>query len=154
MDVSPCLILVQKNLSGFSPESVNATAFQGNESTPIQGVDVSHRGGKPGFMRIDDERTLTFPDFIGNFHFNTIGNLLLDLRAGLLLIDFERGDLLYLTGTAEVLWDDEIRAFAGAERLIRFHLSEGHRVEGSLPLRWSEPDYSPFLERTGSWKTA
>ncbi|MGV0024910.1 flavin-nucleotide-binding protein [Phormidesmis priestleyi] len=74
-----------------------ATAFRGDESNPVQGVDVSHRGGKPGFVRVDDDRTLTFPDFSGNLHFNTIENLLLDPRAGLLFIDFAQGDLLYLT---------------------------------------------------------
>lgn len=127
------------------------TAFRGS-GNPIQGVDVSHRGGKPGFVRVDDNRTLTFPDFTGNFHFNTIGNIMLDPRAGLLFIDFARGDLLYLTGTAEVIWDsDELRAFTGAERLIRFYIAEGHRVAGRLPWHWSDPDYSPFLERTGSW---
>lgn len=129
-----------------------ATTFQG-EAGAAKGVDVSHRGGKPGFVRIDDDRTLTFPDFVGNFHFNTIGNLTLNPRAGLLFIDFDRGDLLYLTGTAEVLWEsDESQAFAGAERLIRFQLLHGWRVEGSLPLRWSAPDYSPFLQHTGSWE--
>ena len=61
------------------------------------GVDVSHRGGKPGFVRIDDDKTLTFPDFSGNYHFNTMGNILLNPLAGLLFIDFEQGDLLYLT---------------------------------------------------------
>lgn len=132
-----------------------ATAFRGDDSNPVQGVDVSHRGGKPGFVRVDDDRTLTFPDFSGNLHFNTIGNLLLDPHAGLLFIDFAQGDLLYLTGTAEVIWDsDEMQAFMGAERLIRFHLFEGHRVEGSLPRRWSKPDYSPFLDQTGVWKEA
>lgn len=128
-----------------------ATAFRG-DAHPTQGVDVSHRGGKPGFVRVEHNRILTFPDFTGNFYFNTIGNLLLDPRAGLLFIDFAQGDLLYLTGTAEVIWDgDQLRAFAGAERLIRFYISEGRRVEGSLPLRGSAPDYSPFLERTGAW---
>lgn len=132
-----------------------ATVFHGDESSTVQGVDVSHRGGKPGFVRIDGDRTLTFPDFSGNFHFNTIGNLMLNPHAGLLFIDFDLGNLLYLTGTAEIIWEsDEIRAFAGAERLIRFHLWNGRRVEGSLPLHWSAPDYSPLLERTGSWKDA
>ena len=75
-------------------------------------------------MRVDDNSTLVFPDFTGNFHFNTLGNLLLNPRAGLLFINFKRGDLLYLTGTAEVIWDsDEIRAFAGAERLLRFYIA-------------------------------
>lgn len=131
-----------------------ATAFHGDAFNLVRGVDVSHRGGKPGFVRIDDDRTLTFPDFAGNLHFNTIGNLLLDPHAGLLFIDFHCGDLLYLTGTAEVLWESEDQAFAGAERLIRFQILQGYRVEGRLPLRWSAPDYSPFLDRTGSWTEA
>ena len=62
------------------------------------------------------------------------------------------GNLLYLTGTAEVLWEDaETSSFTGAERLLRFHLQQGYRIEGSLPLRWSEPNFSPFLNGTGSW---
>jgi predicted pyridoxine 5'-phosphate oxidase superfamily flavin-nucleotide-binding protein len=116
------------------------------------GVDVSHRGGKPGFVRIDDATTLTIPDFSGNNHFNTFGNLEMNPQAGLLFPDFQRGDLLHLTGTATVIWEgEEIRRFAGAERLLRFHLRQGFRVAGSLPIRWSEPEYSPFLEPLGAW---
>ena len=130
-----------------------ATAFQGEAAGAAKGVDVSHRGGKPGFVRVDDDLTLTIPDFVGNFHFNTLGNLALNPHAGLLFIDFDRGHLLYLTGTAEIIWQgDEIKSFAGAERLLRFHLAAGDRVEGSLPLRWSAPDFSPFLDSTGSWQ--
>lgn len=129
-----------------------ATAFQSDKSNLGQGVDVSHRGGKPGFVRIDDPHRLTFPDFAGNLHFSTIGNLLLNPAAGLLFIDFDRGDLLYLTGRAEVVWDAaEVAAFVGAERLIRFQILQGYRVEASLPLRGSAPNYSPFLDRTGTW---
>lgn len=116
-----------------------ATAFQGREAGAAQGVDVSHRGGKPGFVQIDNDYTLTFPDFVGNYMFNTIGNLVADPHAGLLFIDFDQGNLLYLTGTAEVIWEgDAVRAFVGAERLIRFQISQGRRVKGSLPLRWSK----------------
>ncbi len=128
----------ERNMIATADTFFIATAFSGDEPNTIQGADVSHRGGKPGFVRIDDEHTLTFPDYTGNFHFNTIGNLMLNPHAGLLFIDFEHGDLLYLTGTAEVIWEsDEIRAFTGAERLIRFQISQGHRVAG-MPLRWSK----------------
>ncbi len=48
-----------------------ATAYQDNAAGAAKGVDVSHRGGKPGFVRIDDHQTLTIPDFSGNGHFNT-----------------------------------------------------------------------------------
>jgi predicted pyridoxine 5'-phosphate oxidase superfamily flavin-nucleotide-binding protein len=116
------------------------------------GVDVSHRGGKPGFIRLDDERSFTLPDFVGNFLFNTLGNIAVNPRAGLLFIDFERGDLLYLACDAEIIWDGaQIQAFKGAERLLRFRVREVKRVEASLPLRWGEAQLSPFLERTGAW---
>jgi len=129
-----------------------ATAHQDVSAGDASGVDVSHRGGKAGFVRIDNDQTLTIPDFSGNYHFNTFGNLELNPRAGLLFLDFRQGNLLYLTGTAEVIWEgSEISTYAGAERLLRFHLERGYHVEGSLPLRWSLPEFSPFLNDTGSW---
>ncbi|MBE9158227.1 pyridoxamine 5'-phosphate oxidase family protein [Nodosilinea sp. LEGE 06152] len=130
-----------------------ATAYQAESTVSASGVDVSHRGGKPGFVRIDDTNTLTIPDFAGNFHFNTFGNLELNPRAGLVFIDFDRGDLLYLTGTAEVVWDSPaIAAYEGAERLLHFHVTQGYRVEGNLPLTWSTPEFSPYLTDTGPWQ--
>ncbi len=109
-----------------------------------RGVDVSHRGGMPGFVRIDNARTLTAPDFTGNNFFNTIGNLLSEPRAGLLFVDFARGDLLYLAVRAEVIWDGpEIAQFPLAQRLVRFHLHEVRRARGALPLRWSAVEYAP-----------
>ncbi|MEL6937088.1 MAG: pyridoxamine 5'-phosphate oxidase family protein [Cyanobacteria bacterium J06607_17] len=129
-----------------------ATAYQADTAGVASGVDVSHRGGKPGFIRIDGDHILTVPDFAGNRHYNTFGNLEVNPRAGLLFIDFTQGDLLYLTGVANVIWEGpEISEFEGAERLMRFHLTRGYRVENSLPLRWSAPVFSPFLEHTGSW---
>ena len=121
--------------------------------TSSNGVDVSHRGGKPGFVRVDDANTLTAPDFIGNFFFNTLGNLALNPRAGLLFIDFENGDLLYLAVTAEILWDGEaLSEFTGAERLLRFRVQQATRLGGAMPLRWGSAAPSPHLARTGAWK--
>jgi predicted pyridoxine 5'-phosphate oxidase superfamily flavin-nucleotide-binding protein len=142
----------ERNLIASADTFFIATAYQEESAGAAKGVDVSHRGGKPGFVRLDGDDTLTVPDFSGNCHFNTFGNLELNPRAGLLFIDFEQGNLLYLTGTAEVIWEGvEISAYAGAERLLRFHFDKGCRIENSLPLRWSKPEFSPFLENTGSW---
>ncbi|RZM79720.1 pyridoxamine 5'-phosphate oxidase family protein [Leptolyngbya iicbica] len=129
-----------------------ATAYLDAAAGVAKGVDVSHRGGKPGFVRVDGD-TLTVPDFAGNYHFNTFGNIEVNPRAGLLFIDFESGDLLYLTGKAEVIWDGnpEIERYAGAERLFKFHTEKGMRVQGSLPLTWSPAAVSPFLQETGAW---
>ena len=129
-----------------------ATGYQSESAGLASGVDVSHRGGRPGFIRIDQDDTLTVPDFAGNCHFNTFGNIELNPRTGLLFVDFKQGDLLYLTGTANVIWDGpEIAAYQGAERLLQFKPESGYRVEGSLPLRWTAPEFSPFLEQTGPW---
>ena len=56
-------------------------------------MDASHRGGQPGFVQVESDRRLVFPDYAGNNHYNTIGNLVLDPRAGLLFVDFEQGSL-------------------------------------------------------------
>jgi len=132
-----------------------ATFYSDGQGTPSRGADVSHRGGKPGFVRVEDDRTFVLPDFAGNYHFNTVGNIVLNPKAGFLFVDFDTGDLLYLTGHAEIIWDgDQVSAFAGAERLIRFRLDEVIRVEASLPLGFAFGEYSPMLERTGSWEQA
>ncbi|WP_454694163.1 pyridoxamine 5'-phosphate oxidase family protein [Achromobacter aegrifaciens] len=114
-------------------------------------VDVSHRGGKPGFVRVDGD-VLTIPDFSGNRFFNTLGNIALNPRAGLLFIDFERGDVLQLTGAAEVVLDSpEIAQFDGAERLWRVHARRVVRRPGALALRWRFDSYSPTALATGQW---
>ena len=119
-----------------------------------RGVDVSHRGGKAGFVRIDGD-TLTIPDFAGNLHFNTLGNLLLNPRAGLLFIDFASGDLLQLTGSTEIVFDgDEVRSFQGAERLWRFTVRAWVRRRGALALRFAFGEWSPNSLLTGSWDQA
>ncbi|WP_437276660.1 pyridoxamine 5'-phosphate oxidase family protein [Sorangium sp. So ce375] len=122
----------------------------------IEGADVSHRGGKPGFVRVteqDGRTVLTSPDFTGNFAFNTLGNLALDPRAGVLFVDFASGGVLSLTGEAEVIWDGaELSAFAGAQRLLRFRVAGGVWREDAVPLRWSAPVPAPQLAATGSWE--
>lgn len=130
-----------------------ATAYQTEAAGAAGGVDVSHRGGKPGFVRVDRDGTLAVPDFAGNCLFNTFGNLEMNPHAGLLFMDFSQGDLLYLTGRATVVWEgEEIQTYEGAERLLKFYPEKGKRVAGSLPLRWSNPELSPFLKSTGPWQ--
>lgn len=116
------------------------------------GADISHRGGRPGFVRIDGD-TLWIPDFRGNGYFNTLGNLLGEPRAALLFIDFERGDLLQLQGMTEIDWSGRAaRCIDGAERSWRFRLVRGWRRRAASPLRWSFIDYAPTTERTGTWR--
>jgi predicted pyridoxine 5'-phosphate oxidase superfamily flavin-nucleotide-binding protein len=109
-----------------------------------EGVDVSHRGGLPGFIRVtvsNGTTRLTLPDYRGNFMFNTLGNVEVNPRAGLLAADFARGDLLSMTCRARVRWDGpELAAFPGAERLLELELEEYVFLAGGLGARWSEPE--------------
>ncbi|BCW89588.1 hypothetical protein sos41_27540 [Alphaproteobacteria bacterium SO-S41] len=79
-----------------------ATTYLGAPGSAMTGVDVSHRGGRAGFMRMQDG-AIVWPEYKGNFFFNTLGNILADGRAGIILPDFETGDALQLSGTAEIL---------------------------------------------------
>ncbi|GAB7535915.1 pyridoxamine 5'-phosphate oxidase family protein [Burkholderia sp. 3C] len=121
-----------------------ASANLDADARVARGVDVSHRGGPPGFVRVDDERTLTVPDYAGNRFFNTLGNFVSNPRAGLLFVDFARGDLLYVAAEAEIVWDGpDLAAFEGAQRLVRYRLREVRRSEAALPFRWSEAELAP-----------
>lgn len=71
---------------------------------PLRGSDASHRGGPPGFVRVDSPDRLWWPDFPGNNMFNSFGNLAVDDEAALLFVDFGTGATLHVTGTAQVRW--------------------------------------------------
>src|SRR5215469_3627898 len=108
-----------------------ASASRADDPTTVQGIDVSHRGGRPGFIGFADD-ALIVPDYAGNRFFNTLGNLLVNPRAGLLFLDFARGDLLQVTGRTEIVWDGpEVQAFTGAERLWRFFPAHGRWLRGA-----------------------
>jgi predicted pyridoxine 5'-phosphate oxidase superfamily flavin-nucleotide-binding protein len=121
------------------------TLFVASYAEPQRGgrqVDVSHRGGRPGFVRVDSGQAggdvLTIPDYAGNLYFNTLGNIAVNPRAGLAFVDFDSGDLLQMTGDAEVLPDGpDVASFEGAERLWRFHPRRIVRRPQALPLRWT-----------------
>ncbi len=124
-----------------------------DEGDPIrQGADVSHRGGRPGFVRVDGDGNLTFPDFAGNLHYNTLGNLAINPRTGLLFIDFESGDLLSVAGIARIEFDsEEIANFRGAERLVHVVVDHVVRLRAALPARFEFGEFSPNSLMTGTW---
>ncbi|MFI8607773.1 pyridoxamine 5'-phosphate oxidase family protein [Pseudomonas sp. NPDC077649] len=117
-------------------------------------VDVSHRGGRAGFVRVEGKR-LTIPDYAGNLHFNTLGNLSVNPRAGLLFVDFATGDVLQLAGRAEIILDSPlIQAFEGAERLWTFDVEQVVLRPAAASLRWDFHEYAPTSLMTGTWAQA
>jgi hypothetical protein len=103
-------------------------------------VDVSHRGGPAGFVQVAADGRLLVRDYVGNSFFNTLGNLQLEPRCGLLFVDFASGDRLQLAGRAELLWEPERADAAPAtQRLLRIEVRQAVLVRGGLPLRWHTP---------------
>lgn len=131
------------NLDSAAREMISAadtffvSSFVTSKERPdVEGVDVSHRGGKPGFVKVEGN-TLTIPDYAGNNFFNTLGNFLLNPKAGLLFADFVSGDVILLTGSVELIGEDDpkVKALKGALRAWQFTLRHGIRLKGSLGLR-------------------
>ncbi|MGW2305571.1 pyridoxamine 5'-phosphate oxidase family protein [Streptomyces sp. NPDC001809] len=105
-------------------------------SVASDGVDTSHRGGNPGFVRADAPRELSWRDYPGNAMFLTLGNLESDGRAGLLFLDWETGATLQLSGLAHTEYGPE-------GRVTRFRVEHTAETPAGSPLRWSPPEYSP-----------
>ena len=95
---------------------------------PGGGADASHRGGRPGFVRVGDDGRIGFPDYPGNNMFNTLGNLAGHPRVGLLFVDFATGDLLHVAGRASLP--------EGPERRVEVRVEEVRETRGGSPLRW------------------
>ncbi|MGF6211141.1 pyridoxamine 5'-phosphate oxidase family protein [Comamonas sp. 4034] len=111
------------------------------------GVDISHRGGEPGFVQVAQTEqgiTLSMPDYPGNQFFNTLGNLAQHPLAGLLFVDYDSGGLLHVAAETELLWDAAACApWPGALRVLRFKVLEGLWRPHALPLRWTAPVAAP-----------
>ena len=91
---------------------------------------IQHRGGPKGFLKVLDERTLAFADFVGNRQYISVGNLAENKQAFLFLMDYPRQTRVKIWGTAEVVENDlhlvkqlSDPSYKGKpERAIRFHV--------------------------------
>ncbi|MFQ3789247.1 pyridoxamine 5'-phosphate oxidase family protein [Halomonas sp. A29] len=117
-----------------------------------QGVDISHRGGKPGFLHLNADGSLSFPDFPGNRFFNTLGNIEQDPRVSLFIPDFTTGEALVLQGRGRIDWDPRRASLVeGAERIVDIVPERIWHVENALPPHGRLLERSPSLAQTGTW---
>ncbi len=127
------------------------TFFVGSRSADGD-LDVSHRGGNPGFVRVHDATSLSWPDYTGNAMLMTLGNLLQEPAAGLLFVDWDSGSTLQLSGTARTDWAPGEAAPAGAQRVLHFDVDRVGQQDGVSALRWTPPALSrsnPLLTAPG-----
>lgn len=125
-----------------------ATVEEGGAS-----MDVNHRGGPRGFVRVERNEdggegglVLVYPEYSGNRLYQSLGNLLGgDARIGVVVPDYESGDVLYVTGTAEVVVGEEAGSvMPHAKVVVRIVVDEGKFVKNGLTFRGAQEDPSPY----------
>jgi hypothetical protein len=120
-----------------------ATGYRGDGDDVRFGNDASHRGGPAGFVKVSaDGKTVTLPEFKGNNHFNSLGNLMLDSHMGITVALLERGSLLQVTGMAVVDMDTELASalWPGALRTVTLTVTQVNQLaDNALPIRWGVP---------------
>ncbi|SDW10702.1 pyridoxamine 5'-phosphate oxidase family protein [Paenibacillus sp. CF384] len=123
----------------------NADTFYIGSANDNGEMDVSHRGGNPGFIHVVNAETLLIPDYQGNSLYNTLGNIQSNPSTGLLFIDYDHGHLLQLTGVASLIWGESATAsFPGAGLLVRYEIRDVIQLDNATELRWGDTEMSPY----------
>lgn len=126
------------------------TLFIASSKQQHSDLDASHRGGNPGFVRVNDNKELWFNDYPGNNFFQTFGNVQNYSYVGLMFIDFDSGDLLLLSGQSrleKVNDQSQVNESNFLPRRFHFTLEKGLRVKQAVNGTWSEVEMSPFLNK-------
>ena len=101
-------------------------------------LGANHRGGRPGWVRVrSDGRTLVIPDLSGNRHMTSLGNILSDPHAGVTMVDFVSGSILYLTGSAtNKVGEEATQVMPRAKGVVTLFYVTGYTlVRDALPFR-------------------
>lgn len=64
---------------------------------------VQHRGGPTGFLKVIDDHTLGFADFVGNRQYLSVGNLKTDNRISIIVMDYANQRRLKILGRARTI---------------------------------------------------
>ncbi|KAL4943223.1 hypothetical protein BDV06DRAFT_144201 [Aspergillus oleicola] len=99
---------------------------------------MNARGGLPGFIRVSprDERTVVLPDYSGNRFMSSLGNIEASGVAGFTIVDFESGDVLYLTGDARILVGPPAMEIMKRHACVVVFETTGYTLVGdALPVR-------------------
>lgn len=148
---SPRLVSENTPLPREALELLNKADLFFLSSTNGEGMDVNHRGGPPGFIRLvsnksdEDGVNLCYPEYSGNRFYQTLGNMHIRPLVGMVVPDFETGDVLYLTGETKILMGAAAnRVLTHTKLAIRVHVTAARFVQSSLPFRGDVVDYSPY----------
>ncbi|CAM6097503.1 unnamed protein product [Calypogeia fissa] len=127
-----------------------ADMFFISSSHHLLDMDTNHRGGPPGFVRVESNSAekgtvLIYPEYSGNRLYQTLGNLQTTPRAGLVVPDFDTGDVLYVTGTTEILaGKDAHKQLPRSNLAVKITLKAARFVEKGLGFKGDLEERSPY----------
>lgn len=146
--VSSKLVAEGASLSDEGRALISASdMFFLSTSTPDD-MDVNHRGGPPGFVRIISPTEIVYPEYSGNRLYQSLGNLQLNPRIGLAFPNYATGDILYITGTAQILaGKDAADILPGSNLAVKITIEDSRFVSAGLPFRGTQKTQSPYNPR-------
>lgn len=114
-----------------------------------QDMDTNHRGGPAGFVRMisndSSGAVLCYPEYSGNRLYQTLGNLKVNPVVGVCVPDFDTGDILYLTGTTEILiGTDAAKVLPHSNLAVKITITAARYVATALPFRGISDELSPY----------
>jgi ferredoxin-NADP reductase/predicted pyridoxine 5'-phosphate oxidase superfamily flavin-nucleotide-binding protein len=152
-EIRPALVQAQLTSSGPTLSSEAEAMIKRSDmfflstSTPTD-MDVNHRGGTAGFVRILSSTCIVYPEFSGNRLYQSLGNLQLNPKIGLTFPDYDTGDVLYITGTVEILVGaDAAKLLPGSNLVVKIELVDSRLVKCGLPFRGTRKLPSPYNPR-------
>jgi len=91
-------------------------------------IEVSPKGDEPGFVRVEDSRTLLMPERAGDNLAFGLQNIIANGRVALIFLVPQTGETLRVTGSAEILDDADVVARLGSKNRpallgIRIHVA-------------------------------
>nr|POE49122.1 hypothetical protein CFP56_32272 [Quercus suber] len=127
----------------------NADLFFISSSNNNEDMDTNHRGGPAGFIRTVTDNpsgtVLYMPEYSGNRLYQTLGNLVVNPLAGLCIPDFVSGDVLYLSGSSEILIAEAATEVLPRSNLVvKLTVTDSRYVASALPFRGTPGESSPY----------
>jgi hypothetical protein len=130
------------------PRTAHEASSNAVSTCPIAAADQGSSG-------LTQDGLLTIPDFSGNKFFNSLGNILANPKAGVMVPDFDRGHILLLTGEAWIGLGEadqqEATRIEGAERIWRLKPLVGLWLRNALSIAFAFRDWSSQTIATGTW---
>jgi hypothetical protein len=127
---------------------LNAHTFFIATQTKKGNIESSHRGGNPGFIEVLENGVLRVPDYLGNSMFSTLGNIYENPKTALLFVDYNKGETLQLSGTAELQFDqnskDDFYKSGETGRFWTFDTKQWIRTINHHKVNTKFIDFSPF----------